>query len=453
MKIAYTKIGRSQAYSPEKWGVAGGDWEAPLLLNRLARAHPDVEFVIVGHNDGAVPSDVGLPANVTNALTPERRRDVSRCERVINVGSTPPPENTVRYIEYMRRVWDPVLNECDGMVAWVGQNDTINQPIPKIGQFAKHGEGLGSSRHIYIRNNSYLLSWVNAWRDEDPTREPVWLCSDIWNVLKARDLKWPHRHPVLCQYEFVKSNNHYRWSDPRTPEECGFGDIAELHPKHFGHWKADLNHVYSGLELGSCVPSTIEFNDSWEGRRRFGVMINQSRDGSGRNQVLKEWVRPMFPDWIVGQWDEKRAPDVKPYPWHALPSLLQTVRCSLAVPIKMVQSWATPKAWEMFAAGVVCFMHPRYDSQGHILPTLAECDVDGRDDVLSHLARWLRVEDVSQLRKRVDHLNTHREDWEWIVKAQRAVYNYEREKNLCLSMIGDRLGLPKIEEKITTRAS
>lgn len=442
MRVAYTKIGRTQGYHPSRWGQAGGDWEAPLLLNRLARFYPEIEWVIVGHNDGADPQKIGLPSNVVQPLDENMRGEIRRRERVINVSGTPPVENSQTYIRYMREVWDPVLNTCDNIVIWIGQNDTINQPIPKIPRF---GEGLGSSRMIYIRNVSYVFNWLNDWQDRDPLRnQPVWLCSDIWNTLKARDLKWPQLHPVVCQYNFQKTQNAYRWGDPRMPEEFGLEEVARVHPEYPGCWSWDLSYVYGGLELGSCVPSSIEFNDSWEDRGRFGVMINQSRAASGRDQVLAQYVRPLWPDWVVGSWDEDRAPDIKPYPWHAVPELLQTVRSSLAVPIKLGNSWATPKAWELFSAGTVAFMHPQYDTQGHIIPTLEQVSELERlegESTLTHLARWLRVDSPGQLRRRVDHLNSNREDWEWIVRAQRALYNATREEQTCLRMIGSQLGI------------
>lgn len=442
MRVAYTKIGRTQAYDPQNWGVAGGDWEAPILVNRLARAYPEVEFVLVGHNDGAVPGDVGLPPNVVNPFV-DLREDVRRAERVINVEGTPPVENSLTYIGYMRKIWDEVLNSCDHIIIWMGQNDTINQPIPKV----DGTQGLGASRMIYIRCVSYIFSWLNAWREQDPhNREPIWLCSDIWNMLKGRDLAWPQRSPVVSQYNFTRKQAAYRYGlEPFDPSETGWGDVARLHSKHPGCWEWDLRYEYAGLELGSCVPDAMfQYNDQWEGRRRLGVMINQSRAVSGRDAILKEWIRPTFPDWIIGNWDEGRAPDIKPYPWHSLPQLLGTVRSTLAIPIKLTMSWATPKAWEMFAAGTVCFFHPKYDDQGHILPTLRQCDElerEGRGEHLVHLARWLRVKTPAELRKRVDHLNTNQADWEWLVQAQRAVYNVAREENLCLNRIGQMMGM------------
>jgi hypothetical protein len=444
VRVAYAKTGRSQAYDPANWGVAGGDWEAPLLLNRLARFYPEVEFVIVGHNDGADPQTAGLPPNVINPIG-EIRDDMRGIERKHLRNRT--IESSQAYIEDMRNLWAPILDSCDHLVSWIGQNDTVNQPIPKV----DGSPGLGNSREIYIRQVSYIHSWINRRRDLVPRWEPIWLCSDIWNNLKARDLKWPQRRKVVCQYNFETNQSSYRYMDPRSPEGCGWGDVAEWHPKHPGCWAWKLGYEYAGLELGSCVPSDIEFSDQWEGRRRFGVMVNQSREASGRDEVLSNWVKPMWPDWIVGSWDEdrKQGLTIEPYPWHSVPQLLQTVRCSLAIPIKLSNSWATPKAWELFAAGTVCFMHPKYDSQGHIVPTLEQCD-EMEESTLTHLARWIRVESPGQLRKKIDHLNENERDWRWIVQAQRAVYNVAREEQLCLRHIGLQLG---IEDALTRTAA
>lgn len=441
MRVGYTKVGRSQGYTPANWGPLGADNEAPMLLNRLARRYPDVEFVLLGHNDGFVPGEVGLPSNVVNPFI-DLKEDTRAAEKHINVQGTPPPEQSLRYIESMREIWKPWYDSCSSIVAWIGQNDTINQPIPKI----DGSEGLGNSRMIYIRNCSYHFSIINSMRDERGPHnfEPVWLCSDVWNVLKARDLKWPYNYPVLSQYNFTKKMTHWRYGDTRSPEECGFiAPAAHWHPKHPGCWESELEYVYSGLELGCSVPQT-EFDSEWSSRGRFGVIINQSRAISGRDEVLSQYVRPLWPDWIFGSWDSNRAPDISPFPWGGIPQLLKTVRCGLAVPIKKDHSWATPKAWEMFAGGTVCFFHPRYDTQGHIIPTLAEAHQLPAGNTLRELALWLRVENPGQLRKRVDHLNINEDAWQWIVHAQRAVYNVAREEQRCLNMIGHRLGVSSL---------
>lgn len=449
MRVGYTKIGRAQAYNPRNWGPLGADNEAPMLLNRLARRNPDVQFVLLGHNDASRPEEVGLPANVHNPLV-DLREEIRKIEkRWLNVKGTPPVENSLGYIRDMRAVWAPWFGAMDHLVYWMGQNDTINQPIPKI----DGTEGLGASRAIYIRHCSYLLDGLNLWRDVNPhEREPIWLCTDVWNQLKARDLRWPHREEVICQYDFEKPYKHWRYEDSRSPEELGWDDVAWWDEKTAGCWKSNQQYGYHALELGCSVPQ-VECSMVWEGRGRFGVIINQSRAISGRDEVLRDWVLPLNPDWVKGSWDEERlqklgAGTVTPYPWSGVPALLQTVRCGLAVPIRRDYSWATPKAWEMFAAGTVCFFHPRYDTQGHILPTLSQRQDLSSQNVLRKLSEWLRVETPEQLRKRVDHLNQDRDAWAWLVSAQRQYYEIVRDQETCLNEIDRRLGLTKTSRSV-----
>jgi hypothetical protein len=207
-----------------------------------------------------------------------------------------------------------------------------------------------------------------------------------------------------------------------------------------------VNYEYAALELGCSVPQGIPFNGEWEGRGRFGVLINQSRAKSGRDEVARNWIRPLFPDWVYGDWSAERqrkiGMEIEPVDWHAVPGQMQTVRSTLAVPIRLSgQSWATPKAWEMFASGTACFFHPKYDDQGHILPTLEQCREMDDGDILKQLALWLRVSTVEELRTRVDHLNQDRDTWRWIVAAQRVYFEQTKAEDTTCRMIEERLGL------------
>jgi hypothetical protein len=69
--------------------------------------------------------------------------------------------------------------------------------------------------------------------------------------------------------------------------------------------------------------------------------------------------------------------------------------------------WATAKPWEAFQNGTVCFFHPKYDTQNHILK-----------DASPALNEWLRVRDAVHFRKLVEYVNQNREVWEWIVNEQ-----------------------------------
>jgi hypothetical protein len=53
--------------------------------------------------------------------------------------------------------------------------------------------------------------------------------------------------------------------------------------------------------------------------------------------------------------------------------------------------WATAKPWECFGAGVICFFHPGYDTQNHILGD-------------SQLRDWLWVSSPEDMQLRIDAL-------------------------------------------------
>jgi hypothetical protein len=441
MRVGYSKLGRVQQYAPPNWGVAGGDQEAPILLNRLARRNPEVQFVLLGRNDGLESRDIGLPPNVENPYAnPDVRDAVKRVTS--RLGEADDMAALQSYIDNMRAIWGSWWDSLDGLVLWLGQTDQAQTPIPAV-----RGGGIYRSLQMYRLHCSYYVDGINRWRDENPLeREPVWLCSDVWNRMKARDLRWPQRHPVLCQYDFRHPVKHYRGDDTRDPAELGFGDVARWSQVE-NCWSSTVSYRYSGLELDCAVPSNLPFNGEWEGRGRFGVLINQSRAKSGRGKVLRDWVKPLSPEWVHGNWSESRLRDanwsgqIATWPWHGLPQLFGQVRSTLAVPIRLDLSWATPKIWEIFALGTACFLHPTYDSQGHVLPTLAQCRDLPEDDVLRQLAERLRVTSPQELERRVDWLNSDREAWEWIVTAQRALFNQTFGEQQALTAIEQRLGI------------
>ena len=76
----------------------------------------------------------------------------------------------------------------------------------------------------------------------------------------------------------------------------------------------------------------------------------------------------------------------------------------------------------------MCFFHPLYDTQGHILA-----------DAPSELRDWLRVSSPDELRSRVEYLNQHRDAWLWLVRAQRAHYDMAVAEARHLRLIDERI--------------
>jgi hypothetical protein len=94
----------------------------------------------------------------------------------------------------------------------------------------------------------------------------------------------------------------------------------------------------------------------------------------------------------------------------------------------------------MFALGVICFFHPMYDTQGHIIPTLEQIRGDVSDE-LRYLAWWLRPTTPQELQRRVDAVSTSRQTYEWLRDAQLRLLARARQDDLCYRLIDERLKL------------
>ena len=415
--IAYHKIGRSMLLDPEQWGPVGGDNEPLYMLLTLARRHPDVNWVVAGRHGG----DPGnLPANV---IVPE-----------VPTGTDVDGVNAVMHYIYAN---------ADGALLWLGQHGTSNVPTPQLKEFDTYTYPQDASL-IYVGSTTDALNRVGP--PEDGGYEPVWLCADPRNYLKARDVKWYPHEPILGQFDFERQQRHYRWGDPRTPAECHRPRSTEIEN---GHWLSPHSYEYSGLEL-TGVPRWEDGDPgpAWEDRVRFGIVVNEARayvtPAMARATIIRKWVTPLDPDFIHGKWTKDGAehigfPTIKPVHYLAMQETATRARSTFTTPTSGSE-WATAKPWEMFALGVVCFFHPKYDTQGHILPNLAQLAAV-EDDELRYLAWWLRPRTPEELRERVDAVSTSRETYEFLAQAQRRVLKRARDEDRCYRTIERRLGL------------
>jgi hypothetical protein len=424
--IGYGKLGRSMPLALERCGNLGGDVEMAAVVGDLARRHPEDHFLLVGRNDGSSPASVGLPDNVYNPWEewgPELKRFMAKLR--VDTDKAPLTVQTQRQIvAYLDYLTGDVFEDLDGMVMWVGQHGTTNSPLPSIqrpGQLTKPYDW-----SIYYA--SYMLNGINRWRDVDPwNREEVALNADPRNRHKMRDLKWPLRHPVLTQFNYVNNLKHARYGDPLAPvTEWRDSRARAGHELLAGGetlWTSRVTNTYARLEVNGLRPGTpfgdlISYNDDWDRPGDLGLFINEARAVGIRPElsrlaVFREYVAPLEPYFVHGTWSESSKKvlgrDIWPAAWDAYYPKLHEVRCTLTTP-SSGSGWATAKPWEAFGAGTVCFFHPAYDTQDNILRDAPEA-----------LRQWLRVESAASLRTRVAHLSSAagRADWEDLVRLQR----------------------------------
>lgn len=419
---------------PANFGVVGGDDEPPFLLRSLSERNPEHEFIVVGRNSGEVPQDIGFGSNVSNPWTELRPI----------IGQEVKKKSAAETVAILDRYTLDLFRDLDGLVVWTGQHGTSNSPIPPVGK-GWH-EQVTQPQISFVNYASYVVRGINAFRQADPlNREEIWLAPDPRNYLKCRDLKWPPRHQVLGQFDFGKMEKHERYGDTRDPAECGF--VAEWEGDHV--WKAAHSYMYSRLEICGILPSFVDshYLDNWEDREHFGLFINEARDYVKWNRLdaMRDWVLPLQPAFMHGKWLpaslETLGVDIQPAPSAVYYDKLRSVKCSFTTP-SSGSGWATTKPWQSFATGTVCFFHPQYDTQGHIIPTMEQVRRHQvADEELAHIASWLRVEDPDQLAKRVKIINESENTWRWLSWKLRQMYERACNEMLHCQHIESRLGV------------
>lgn len=428
----------------EKCGVVGGDNEPISVLKTLALRYPTDQFVIIGRNSGETARAAGLPDNVYNPWA-NMNTYVKEDLRAAGLKTNFSIEDQQRYADIVDKYTLPWFEKADAVIMWAGQHGTSNNPIPKVGDrnvFTKPQDS-------FVHYAGFLLRGINHWRDVDPIgREEIWLNADPRNYLKMRDLKWPLRYPVLAQHDYHSSIKHERYGAGLTGfDEFHNGDNPlweHLEYEEYGQvWKTKTRNVYSGLELNGLLPGTpvgkaLTYDGVWEGREAFGLFVNETRaigvrPELQRRNLVRDWVLPLNPAFIHGSWSEDGVNalgvDVQPAPWEQYVPKLQSVRCTFTMP-GSGSGWATVKPWEAFATGTVCFMHPAYDTQNHVL-----------DGAPEKLKEWLRVKSPEVLAGRVSYLSSHmgRDSWTQLVRAQREHFMKATKDPLYVRMIEDRI--------------
>ena len=439
MKIGYAKLGRSMPLTLAKCGNLGGDVEMVAVVKDLALRHPEHDFFLVGRNTGEHPKDVGLPRNVYNPWMTwgsELRR------RFNEAGFNHPNLSTDEQLvlrDIFAEVTLPTLRDMDQFIIWVGQHGTSNSPIPRVDDRTQ----LTKPQDWCSYYCSYLFQGINAWRDVDPlNREEVYLNADARNRHKMRDLKWPLRHPVLAQFNFVNNLKHERYGDDdRLLEEF---TASKRHGITGGPvWTTTVDNVYARLEINGLAPGMpfgdlISYDETHDTRRAFGLFINEARaigvrPELARKNILRDWVLPLHPAFIHGTWSKDSLAElqtsIEPAPWELYYPKLHSVLATLTTP-SSGSGWATAKPWEAFAAGTVCFFHPEYDTQDNIL-----------GDAPAWLRQWLRVKTPRELALRIGALHADPQTWLTIVRAQRQHFDAALQEKRYLRVIEERIGL------------
>lgn len=441
--IGYAKLGRSMPLTLDKCGNLGGDVEMVAVVKELALRHPDDTFMLLGRNTGENPEDIGLPSNIINPWITWGHILRRRVEAAGLKGVVLTSEKQLQLQKIFDDITGATFLNLDAMVMWIGQHGTSNAPIPKVDDPSQ----LTKPQDWCAWYAAFLLRGINMWRDQDPFKyEEINLNADARNRHKMRDLKWPLRYPILAQYNFSHPLKHERYdgeADPFTvwgDDSWNWGSIA----KNIGQntWYSTVRNAYARLEVNGLRPGTpfgdlISYNDSWDRPGRFGLFINEARKQvsaeTSRLDIMKKWVLPLDPHFVHGSWSKESlnemGRDIHPVEWSGYYGALHSVRTTFTTP-SSGSGWATAKPWEAFAAGTVCFFHPAYDTQDNIL-----------GDAPPFLKQWLRVKSPTELKIRVDYLNSDAGQFDWaaLIQAQRDHFDRALTDLTYMKMIEERI--------------
>jgi len=324
-----------------------------------------------------------------------------------------------------REVDFTVLDDVDHVVVLTLNAFSASLPIPKV-------RGHGTMKPLIMGQilMGPVLQMINDWVDKDPHRDVVWIANDARTRLIARDVKWPLKYPVLAQYDHTRDDHlHYRFSDT-TP-----GPWSDEHP---GYWVAPRDHRYAGMELVSATGTYIEDRDD-----SFIIVANENSKTARphRKEIVKEWVQNTGITYkLYGKWSDDAQSflghEVNPVPYSQYHSIISRAGFTFSMPASG-KGWVTTKVWEAFASGVICFLHPRYDDQEHVVPRSPRNE---REELLS---TWLRVDSPDELLKNYERLRKNPSLTKEIRHAQRE--HFDDAKN--------RLGVNELYRELDRRSN
>ena len=397
MRIGYSKIGRSWCLDPAKASTVGGDLDQIRLLKRLAHKHPEHEFFLIGRNTGEDPQALGYPDNVVNPWGPGRWR-------VNTIGQAKVNKDPQVVYQPARDFWELAQDiQLDDMIMWAGQHGGSSLPIPPV-DYSWASEQRTTPQVSFVNYGSYLLDFCNR-----KQLEPLFLVPDPRNYIKMRDLAVPVTRPVLAQYAF---NREYKQDFGLLGESTpGYPDKTVKLTKH--------HYIYSGIELTALEqPHTSHGVDSldiseegWRRRQDVGLISNENRREvtDPRAALVNRWLLSNFAGAeIYGTWSDKGMEEInrrpEPVPTQDMYKTLRRFRSTITFPASG-SGWITSKIWECFAAGTVCFIHPKYDVQDNA-------------GLRGYYLKFLRVTSPEDFKKKVLELNTNYELWRTIIVKQ-----------------------------------
>lgn len=363
LNIVFGKIGKSLSFRQGKWGMIGGDHEAPALLSMLAQMNPNINFHIISKSDW---------------------KDLAPAEKLQHNGNG-----------NIFDVWEK-WNSKDGF-------DCTKWPLHVL-QNTKIDFG------IIVSGPTGFSTIPNAMRtlDDDRVAKPSMMSEryvgPITRFLNESKIKYmeigedPRYYPIAARDLFNR------------PEYiCGTRNVAkhrsvEIIDGYFGKVKEinlpvrdyRVSHMFMAME-----PSDKRLKEPGTRQNLVSIYSNGLRNQGGMQKfpAIKQYVLDQFPDaTIFGEWPED-TPGIKPYlsrikptPMIELIDQMYDTKYAFMIPIQ--EGWPTSKFFKHLLFGIIPFFHPL-------------CGADYYDD----LPDYLKLKSATDFKQKIDFLESNPKEY------------------------------------------
>jgi len=328
--IGFAKIGKSVKFRTNKYSPIGGDNEASCTLRALSNNNPDKNFYIVGRSDFGTLSDT-------------EKADLFPYDNVIDVWAGIPLSMSEAYYNHIITYFKEKNITLDFTVMMVGQMSNVTIPN-RIQKVREGNDGLfAATLDMSKWYTTPIVTWIN---EEKPKYVEI-----------VNDPRYTIKQPRDLFHMPMKSLGQYDY-DYETFAIRNYEDQERI--------TRVVKSEYAGMETVFCGDYNYAEKVNTERATNFMVVLNEGKPS--RYKLLKEWVLDKFNDVdVYGKWSEVIGDDSRfkgSMHINELQTTLQDVKFTFIIPIK--EGWTTSKYIEMIHAGVIPFLHPSYDEQGHL---------------------------------------------------------------------------------------
>ena len=327
LNIVFGKIGKSLSFRQGKWGMIGGDHEAPALLSMLAQMNPNLNFHIISKSDwkDLEPAEKALHnvnGNIFDVWEKWNTKDGIDCTKwpLIVLKDTK--------IDFGIIVSGPTGFSTIPDAMMTLDNDRVAKP------------SMMSERYVgpitrFLNESKIKYMEIG----EDPRYFPI----------AARDLF--NRPAYICGTRNLDKHRSVEIIDGY------FGKVKEI---NLPVRDCRVSHMFMAME-----PGEKRLKEPGDRKNLMSIYSNGLRNQGGMQKfpAIRQYVMDQFPDsTIFGEWPED-TPGITPYlnrikptPMIELIDQMYDTKYAFMIPIQ--EGWPTSKFFKHLMFGIIPFFHP-----------------------------------------------------------------------------------------------